>query len=74
MQQRVGAPANGAAAIRCNYAETGERATGGNGVGGHDETSEPLTTTWRTTTAPVVPDGGVLTSVTATPGALNNCR
>jgi len=74
MQQRTTAPGNGAAAIRCNYAETGERMTGGNGVGGHDETSEPLMTTWRTTTAPVVPDGGVLTSVTATPGALNDCR
>jgi hypothetical protein len=74
MQQRTTAPGNGAAAIRCNYAETGERMTGGNGVGGHDETSEPLTATWRTTTAPVVPDGGVLTSVTATPGALNDCR
>lgn len=74
MQQRVAAPDNGAAAIRCNYAETGERTSGGNGLGGHDETSEPLMTTWRTTVAPVVPDGGMLTSITATPGTVNDCR
>ena len=72
-QQRVAAPANGAAAVRCNYAEGTERRTGGNGRGGHDETSESLMTTWRVTSAPALVDGSIA-ALNATPGAINNCR
>jgi hypothetical protein len=74
-QQRVAVPSNvnGAAAVRCNYTEGAERRTGGNGLGGHDETSEPLMTTWRYTTAPAPVDGSIA-ALNATPGAPNNCR
>ena len=40
----------GQAFARTDEEETGETATGGNGFGGDDETSEPLTATWITTT------------------------
>ncbi|MDB4928315.1 MAG: Endo,4-beta-xylanase precursor [Myxococcaceae bacterium] len=74
-QQRVTLPTNvnGAALVRCNYAEGAERRTGGNGLGGHDETSEPLATTWRVTAAPAQVDGSIA-ALNATPGAVNNCR
>ena len=38
-------PSSGAFA-RCDRSETGEIDTEGNGLDGHDETSEPLDTTW----------------------------
>jgi hypothetical protein len=72
-QQRIGTIANGAAAVRCNYAEGAERRTGGNGSGGHDETSEPLASTWRVTSTPAPVDGSI-PALNATPGAINNCR
>lgn len=75
MQQRSRVPDTGASLIRCDFSETGERRTGGNGIGGHDETSEALASTWRTTVASTMrDDAGLLTSVNATPGALNDCR
>jgi len=43
--------------------ETGEVATGGNGVGGHDETSEQLRTTWDSSPLPTG-------YTTATPGVV----
>ncbi len=46
--------------VRCDFAETGERMTGGNGISGHDETSEPFPTTWRINLA---------TAALRTPGA-----
>ena len=52
--------------------ETGEPTSGGNGPAGHDETGEPLNTTWFPTTGtPGVHGGSVLniTNVTRTPGA-----
>jgi hypothetical protein len=74
-QQRVAVPSNvnGAAAVRCNFAEGTERRTGGNGLGGHDETSEPLATTWQFTATPAQVDGSIA-ALNATPGAVNNCR
>ncbi len=39
----------GDALVRTDAEETGETATGGNGSGGDDETSEPLTSTWTNT-------------------------
>lgn len=42
------------ATCRFDFAETGQTASGGNGVGGADETSEPTAATWRACS--VVPD------------------
>jgi len=39
-------PNQGGSLHRCNYHEHGETQSGGNGVDGHDETSEPLESTW----------------------------
>jgi hypothetical protein len=71
MQSSVAAHLLNAANVRCDYAQTGERRTGGNGVGGADVTSEPSARTWRATAAPVG-DAGV--APTATPNAENLCR
>jgi Lamin Tail Domain len=45
---------------RCSSSETGEKSTGGNGITGHDETSEDLGTTWQSQATP-------------TPGVKNTC-
>ncbi|MCK5800533.1 MAG: lamin tail domain-containing protein, partial [Deltaproteobacteria bacterium] len=41
-QSSLHVPQQGGSLHRCDYHETGERKTGGNGVTGHDETSEPF--------------------------------
>jgi len=53
-------PASTEAIGRCDAAEPGEASTGGNGMDGHDETSEDLGTSFRTLTSP-------------SPGADNTC-
>lgn len=58
-QKAAAAPTNGASIERCTL-ETGETTTGGNGITGHDETSEPLDTTFVIQAAP-------------TPGVKNAC-
>ena len=45
-QSRLTAHATGGSFHRCNFQEGTEKKVGGNGSGGHDETSEPLTATW----------------------------
>ncbi len=50
-QQPAAAPMAGETIERCG-GEIGETATGGNGVSGHDETSERLDTAFRVQTAP----------------------
>ena len=53
LQQLPRASAADGSLHRCNYRETAERQEGGNGAGGHDETSEPLAKTWaRNASAP----------------------
>ena len=50
-------PASGIlATCREDFAETGQVSSGGNGVGGTDQTSEPSATTWSTCPLPVAPD------------------
>jgi len=44
------------ATCRRDFAETGQTASGGNGVGGADESSEPSATTWQPCSLPLVPD------------------
>ncbi|MEZ4409742.1 MAG: hypothetical protein R3A52_25205 [Polyangiales bacterium] len=59
MQSRSSANSNSGTVERCDYSEGTETRTGGNGVGGHDETSErgdDLPT--RSSAAPV--DGGIV--------------
>ena len=46
---------------RCGANETGEKETGGNGIAGHDETSEDTSQSFKAFT-------------TATPGAANDCK
>lgn len=49
-QSSLNPPQQGGSLHRCNYLETGEKATGGNGETGHDETSEPFDgagATWK---------------------------
>lgn len=73
-QQRVVVSSSGNAAVRrCDYSEGAQVRTGGNGLGGNDETSERFTATWRGTAGAPTNDGGV-GALSATPGALNNCR
>lgn len=45
-QSSLRSPGQGGSLHRCNYHEQGETQSGGNGIGGHDETSEPFTGTW----------------------------
>jgi hypothetical protein len=60
-QKPAVAPGAGQSIERCApAAETGEKTTGGNGITGHDETSESLDTTFKLQTKP-------------TPGAKNAC-
>ena len=54
------APGNNQSIERCSKSEQGEKATTGNGVGGHDETSEPFSTTFKL-------------QMTPTPGVKNTC-
>ncbi|MCC6522641.1 MAG: DUF4215 domain-containing protein [Polyangiaceae bacterium] len=42
------APASGSSLQRCDPSEGAEKAFGGNGLLGHDETSEPCAATWKT--------------------------
>jgi hypothetical protein len=51
-QSLAGKPAVGETIARCNTTETGEAMTGGNGLLGHDETSETLATSFTIQTAP----------------------
>jgi len=49
-QSSIVPPQTGGSMQRCNYLETGEKKSGGNGVGGHDETSESFSgagATWK---------------------------
>jgi hypothetical protein len=52
----IDAAAASIATCRVDFAETGQVSTGGNGVGGADETSEPNSTTWEVCPFGVVPD------------------
>lgn len=54
------APGNNQSIERCSKSEQGEKGTGGNGLGGHDETSEPFGTTFKL-------------QMTPTPGVKNSC-
>ena len=55
------APMPGQSIERCGAAQEGsEKASGGNGITGHDETSEPLDVTFKLATMP-------------TPGVKNGC-
>jgi hypothetical protein len=54
------APGNYQSIERCSKSEQGEKKTMGNGIDGHDETSEPLGTTFKLQAAP-------------TPGVKNAC-
>jgi hypothetical protein len=72
MQSFAMAPGLGAAAVRCMIpTEPGEALSGGNGVFGHNETSERLATTWSLTTPITLGDGG--TGFDASPNAANSC-
>ncbi len=74
LQQRVLVSSSGNAAVRrCDYSEGAQVRTGGNGLGGNDETSERFTATWRGTAGAPTNDGGVGV-LSGTPGGLNNCR
>ena len=74
MQQRVSVASSGNAAVRrCDYSEGAQVRTGGNGLGGNDETSERFAVTWRGTPGAPSGDSGVAL-LSATPGALNHCR
>ena len=46
-QSIIGAPGSGGSIHRCKFDENGEAATGGNGLTGHNETSEPNATNWK---------------------------
>jgi cysteine-rich repeat protein len=46
-QRAVAAPGEAGSIQRCVYAESSEKSGGGNGIGGHDETSEDATTAYR---------------------------
>lgn len=74
MQQTAAVHALGGALIRCHFGEGAEVRTGGNGMMGHNETSENFSVTWRVTVPAMSPDGGMLTSVNATPNRENDCR
>ena len=74
MQQQGPRFANGGANVRCHLGEGAETRTGGNGATGHDETSERFTLTWRATTPTMAVGDAGLTSVNASPNAVNNCR
>jgi hypothetical protein len=74
MQQTTPTPPLGGSVGRCDFTEGAEVQTGGNGVSGDDETSEPLATTWRATAPIARPDGGMLSTANASPNAANTCR
>lgn len=46
-QSLIAAPGSGGSVHRCNFAEGTEARTGGNGIGGHNETSENNGATWK---------------------------
>ncbi|MEI8254854.1 MAG: MopE-related protein [Deltaproteobacteria bacterium] len=73
MQSFASLPSTGAASVRCVDAEPGETLLGGNGAYGHNETSEPLATTWTVTVPSTVADGGLSGTVNASPNAANRC-
>jgi hypothetical protein len=61
LQKAAAAPMPGQSIERCGAAQEGsEKASGGNGITGHDETSEPLDVTFKLAATP-------------TPGAKNGC-
>jgi len=60
MQNPAPAPPNGQSIERCSTMESGEKASGGNGISGHDETSEALGMSFTVQAMP-------------TPGAKNAC-
>ncbi len=72
MQSFASLPSTGGASVRCNTMETGETQLGGNGVFGHNETSEPLATNWTVTLPATGTDAGAST-VNASPNAANRC-
>ncbi len=45
-QSRLAVHSQGGSLHRCHFGEGKEKKAGGNGASGHDETSEPLKTTW----------------------------
>jgi hypothetical protein len=51
-QMEALAPGDGASAQRCDTAESTETVSGGNGITGHDETSENLATAFKSITPP----------------------
>lgn len=59
-QKTAAAPMNNQSIERCGSGETSEKATGGNGASGHDETSEDMSMTW-------------VVQATPTPGVKNAC-
>lgn len=70
MQKPAAAHGAGASMQRCGSAlEPGEKTTGGNGITGHDETSEPFDLNFRSTTT-TTPTPMPLTP---TPGVKNAC-
>jgi Lamin Tail Domain len=46
-QTPIGTHQSGGSIQRCKFDELGETATGGNGLVGHNETSEPMMTNWK---------------------------
>jgi hypothetical protein len=59
-QKPAVAPGSVQSIERCSKSEQGEKRTGGNGITGHDETSEPL-------------DASFVLQLTPTPGTKNTC-
>ncbi len=68
MQSTLTVHGTGRSNVRCDFSEGTEVRTGGNGLMGHNETSENWAQTWRTSPlgTPVLPS--------ITPGGENNCR
>jgi lamin tail-like protein len=50
-QSPIGTHNAGGSIHRCRFDEGGETMTGGNGITGHNETSEPMNTTWKVNTS-----------------------
>ncbi len=72
-QSRSAVNSNGGTTERCDYSEGTETRTGGNGVGGHDETSENAMATFRARSPAAPVDGGIVT-VNGSPGAASTCN
>jgi hypothetical protein len=72
-QQQARVHVLSAASIRCDEHEGTEVLSGGNGVFGHNETSENLATTWAITAPTVTGDAGTVSTYHASPNAANPC-